>query len=326
MIAAGALSVLVVFALARNGGFARSSWEQEETMASLQARVEALEKMNGISSPPRALRSGGGSDGGGDIGDSSSNGISNAMLTPPPPPPIAAANPPTTARDPRLVFIDLGANCGNSFKRLRNQKKLESPDWEAWLWEANPQMVHFYLNDLAKQDRRVRVVELAAWTENKKMQFFLTRGQEDVTDITKFKAHQCKAGSHYQPSGASSLFSGKGDGGEHDVSRRKSKYVAGKAVEVDAVDFNEWMRDQELTDADNVILKIDIEGAEIPLLKHMLASGDEICRVDHFLIEWHSWLLSNKEQQAETAQFENDFINKTVTEKCGKTPLFGMWH
>ena len=233
---------------------------------------------------------------------------------------------PVGAADPRLVFIDLGANCGNSFKRLRNQKKLESPDWEAWLWEANPQMVHFYLNDLAKEDRRIRVVELAAWTENKKMQFFLTRGQEDVTDIKKFKAHQCKAGSHYQPSGASSLFSGKGDGGADDKARRKSKYVAGKAVEVDAVDFNEWMRDQQLVDADNVILKIDIEGAEIPLLKHMLESGDEICQVDHFLIEWHSWLLSNVAQKEETERFENDFINKTVTEKCGKTPKFGMWH
>jgi len=307
MIAAGATSLVVVFLVVQS-----TSNAQQEAIAMLESRVDELERAGNSRGGVKPLQL------------QADQSIATDEEAPREVRSVESVD--VTARDPRLVFIDLGANCGNSFKRLRNQKKLESPDWEAWLWEANPQMVNFYLNDLAKEDRRIRVVELAAWTENKKMQFFLTRGQEDVTDITKFKAHQCKAGSHYQPSGASSLFSGKGDGGADDKARRKSKYIAGKAVEVDAVDFNEWMRDQELIDADNVILKIDIEGAEIPLLKHMLESGDEICRVDHFLIEWHSWLLSNVAQKEETEKFENDFINKTVTEKCGKTPKFGMWH
>jgi FkbM family methyltransferase len=303
-----------------------------DAVTELRARVDVLEALVGgqpvaVESFERVARvefegtrGDGGELGGGDISKPTLSIPSIAAEGSP------AAGPLTSFRDARKVFIDLGANCGNSFKRLRNQKRLEGSDWEAWLWEANPQMVHFYLNDLALQDKRVRVVPLAAWTENKKMQFFLTKGQEDVTDITKFKAHQCKAGSHYQPSGASSLFSGKGDGGADDARRRTSKYKPGKAIEVDAVDFNSWLADQDLTQQDEVILKIDIEGAEIPLLKHMVDAGDEICTIDHFLIEWHSWMLADPKSQGETEAYEKDFINKTFTEKCGFTPTFGEWH
>lgn len=54
--------------------------------------------------------------------------------------------------------------------------------WEVYLWEANPQMVKFYLTALANTDPQVQVVPLAAWTENRKMKFFLTKGQE-VCDL-----------------------------------------------------------------------------------------------------------------------------------------------
>lgn len=40
---------------------------------------------------------------------------------------------------PRKVFIDLGANCGNSYLKLL-KKGVVTPDWEVFLWEANPQV------------------------------------------------------------------------------------------------------------------------------------------------------------------------------------------
>lgn len=260
-------------------------------------------------------------------GRGDSLGVTAIALASPRAPPVVTQV--TTGADEdsgRLVFIDLGANCGNSYKRLIKKKLIDGPKWEAFLWEANPQMVSFYLNDLAKADKRVRIVALAAWVENKKMEFFLTRGQEDVTDIKQFKAHQCRASSHYQPSGASSLFSGMGTGGEFDASRKRSIYVPGKAVTVDAVDFAEWMGYQKFKDQDRVVLKIDIEGAEIPLLRHLLADKKkELCKVDHVFVEWHSWMLSDKKAANEVKQFEENFIEK-VREFCGKAPEFGGWH
>ena len=226
----------------------------------------------------------------------------------------------------RKVFIDLGANCGNSYRRLLGKKYITGKDWEVYLWEANPQLVSFYLNNLAKKDARVRVVPLAAWTENKKMQFFIHKGQEDVKDIKQFKAHKCVTKSHYQPAGASSLFDGRGTGGTDDGERKKGLYNPGKPVDVDAVDFNAWFKEQGFTADDHILLKIDIEGAEIPLLKHMMENGGNMaCDVDHYIIEWHAWLMKG-EAAARTAKYETTF-NETVWQKCGRDNVkFDPWH
>ena len=225
----------------------------------------------------------------------------------------------------RKVFIDLGANCGNSYRRLLMKKYIEGSDWEVFLWEANPKLVSFYLNDLAEKDKRVQIVPLAAWTENKKMQFFVHKGQEDVTDIKQFKAHKCVTKSIYQPAGASSLFDGRGTGGADDGERNAGKYKPGKPIDVDAVDFNAWFQEQGFTAEDHVLLKIDIEGAEIPLLKHMLTNGGNMaCNIDHYIVEWHAWLMKGQAKK-NTEQFENTF-NTTVWDKCGKNIKFDPWH
>lgn len=230
-----------------------------------------------------------------------------------------------SSRDGRQIFIDLGANCGNSYLKLRGKKKFPGK-WEVYLWEANPQLIEFYLTDLARKDKQVTVVPLAAWTENKKMSFFLTKGQDvNITDKSQMKAHKCNPNSNYQPAGASSLFSGMGTGSEDDAKRKGRLFQAGKEIVVDAVDFNAWLVDKKLLVRDQVVLKIDIEGAEIPLLKHMLVSN-EICMVDVFYVEWHSWMLSDPKAIAKTKAFEDGFL-ETVTEHCGgPAPVLGAWH
>lgn len=224
----------------------------------------------------------------------------------------------------RRVFIDLGANCGNSYLRLRMKNVLQG-HWEAYLWEANPQMVEWYLEKLAKKDTDVTIVPHAAWTENKEMSFFLTRGQDNVTDIKQFKAHQCNPRSHYQPAGASSLFSGKGGG---DDKRRQHAWWkgAGKEIKVKAIDFAEWVNNLGLTEKDSLILKIDIEGAEIPLLKKWLKSGQLPCLVDIYYVEWHSYMIAKTAGRAETQAFENGFAD-AVGEVCGgRKAKIGRWH
>jgi hypothetical protein len=87
----------------------------------------------------------------------------------------------------RKVFVDLGANCGNSYLRLKNEGLVGSGgDWEEYLWEANPQMIKFFLNDLQKKDPQVTVVAAAAATFEGEVKFYLTAGQEDVNDKSQF--------------------------------------------------------------------------------------------------------------------------------------------
>ena len=49
-------------------------------------------------------------------------------------------------------------------------------------------------------------------------------------------------------------------------------------------DFSAWLR--ELV-ADEIIVKMDIEGAEVELLKRMIADGTDSL-VDELLVEWHT--------------------------------------
>lgn len=228
----------------------------------------------------------------------------------------------SVATDARRVFIDLGANCGNSYLKLKRKKVLEG-SWDVYLWEANPQMVKFYLKDLAARDPQVRIVPLAAWTENKRMSFYLTKGQENITDIKQFKAHKCNPRSIHQPAGASSLFSG---GGMGDDKKRKRTHQPGMEVKVDAVDFAEWLKDLGLKQSDQVILKIDIEGAEIPLLKKFLTSAPLPCLVDTYYIEWHSWMIASPTERQDTEKFESNFLDAVAGVCSGVKPTFGSWH
>ena len=73
-------------------------------------------------------------------------------------------------RQPRRphVFVDVGANCGNSYWKLKNNPNngvLDSDDWETYLWECNPQMNKFFLRELAESDPSIHLIEKAASTE-----------------------------------------------------------------------------------------------------------------------------------------------------------------
>jgi len=69
---------------------------------------------------------------------------------------------------PDGIFIDVGANCGNSYWKLKKDPKsgiLDSDKWETYLWECNPQMNTFFLRDLANTDPSIHLIEKAASTE-----------------------------------------------------------------------------------------------------------------------------------------------------------------
>ncbi len=66
------------------------------------------------------------------------------------------------------LFIDVGANCGNSYWKIKNDPNnqvLDSKNWETYLWECNPQMNKFFLRELADSDPSIHLIEKAASTK-----------------------------------------------------------------------------------------------------------------------------------------------------------------
>lgn len=248
---------------------------------------------------------------------------------------------------PRKIFVDLGANCGNSYLKLRttspywqqtnpsgtttttasDEQQQQQVPWDVYLWEANPQLVRLYLNDLASGSSssansnpydtgtdRIHIVAAAATTQDTQLQFYLTQDQQQATTKDEFRNGQCDIHNGRNPSGASSLLSqARSVGHQHPVT-------------VPALNFGHWLHQLGLGDDDRLLLKIDIEGAEVDLLQSVLDNySDDFCRVERLWVEWHAFIFDDPILQAKHQSFAQRFPEQ-FRAVCGReVPLQG-WH
>lgn len=225
------------------------------------------------------------------------------------------------------LFIDIGANCGNSYWRIKNDSKnqvLDSDDWETYLWECNPQMNKFFLRELAESNPSIHLIEKAATTKDGFLTFYLTAGQEEITHKSQFSEHGvCNPNSPYSPSGASTIFGG---------AKR-----AGKNITVESVNFVKWFddlvqnriaEDDGNNDEFKLALKIDAEGAEKEILERMTHkdASDSICKVNMLWMEYHYTIFhEGTDEYNAHLKFKNEFPDSFET-KCGRRLQIGDWH
>lgn len=249
---------------------------------------------------------------------------------------------------PRKIFIDLGANCGNTY--LKRKKQFDDEDnenknknekeegnnnlWEIYLWEPSPQMHEFFLNDLQKDYPTIQILPYAAGVgENKDIQLYVHRGQEDVRDKSQFRDKgRCNPNSAYNPSGATTVFNNANN--------------AGKPVVVKQVNFPQWLRQMKLRiGIDRFLFKIDIEGAELDIMEELLMvssssssnnntnnkssiiinddndyQDNSICVAELIEMEFHKNIFQKgTEDFVRHELFENTFEERFVN-KCGRKP------
>jgi FkbM family methyltransferase len=223
----------------------------------------------------------------------------------------------------RDIFIDLGANCGNSYLLLKSKNGLppsQDTHWDVYLWEANPTLVKLYLNDLVDGTSRkaevgtdrVHVIGAAAATSDTEMKFYLTKDQETATSKEDFRNSQCDIHSNSNPSGGSSLL--------------QSSSVVGRPINVPAYDFGRWLSALNVRGHDRLVIKIDIEGAEVDLLEHLLTRyPQDFCNVESLMIEWHAFLFDDAQLRQKHEHFKATFPDK-FQRACGKPPNLARWH
>ena len=166
----------------------------------------------------------------------------------------------------RGVLIDLGANCGNSYMSFKEQfERQRRPElFTYYLFEPNPYLVEGYLSELGKKSTSIEVIQAAGWITNGYIDFYLDSNEQNKG---------CDPHSNKNPRGASSLF-------KDDYHPR-----SGKRITVSTVDMNEWMEAHVHPD-DYCVLKVDIEGAEYELLRHLIIGGS-MKLVDELYVEFH---------------------------------------
>lgn len=133
------------------------------------------------------------------------------------------------------IFIDGG---GNSFQSVAKYLS-KFPADKVYVFEPNPVFHQSYDN------APVTLVRSAIWTEDTYKRFFLSRDERQVAS-SLLEEKMCK----------------RDDGSIGPFWRPEN-------IDVKCVDFAAWIREHTTPDQ-RIALKLDIEGAEVPVLWHLL--------------------------------------------------------
>lgn len=149
------------------------------------------------------------------------------------------------------IYVDIGAYDGDSVEQFRNWSKLSFPDksnWEIYAFEPNPKFTAVLRK---KQTDSIHFEAKAAWVEDTKLKFAVDDSETPL---------------------GSTLMPGK-----------KAIWDTKDKIEVEAFDFSQWLK--QFKD-DFVVVKMDCEGAEFPILDKMIK--DETIHIPYvLLVEFH---------------------------------------
>lgn len=159
---------------------------------------------------------------------------------------VPVASASAPATPVRYAFIDGGAHLGETVLSFEKTKLFQKHPWSVVSFEPNPELVP----QIPKRPF-LTVMPNAIWTKDEELEFHF---------------------SHHETLGGSVM----------------NTYVAlpeMNTVKVKAIDFGQWLK-RTYRKEDVVYVKLDIEGAEYPVLEQMLQDGT-MALVDKLFIEFH---------------------------------------
>jgi FkbM family methyltransferase len=184
------------------------------------------------------------------------------------------------------LFIDCGSNVGQGFSYFRRFFPLALYDYI--LIEPNPHCIPYLKQACESLNGHIEIIDQAASTQIGEVKFFgLSEGQADP----------------------------KSQGGSI-MKCHNSRYYAAdedKAITVKTFSLKDLIEAKSTRYA-SMILKLDIEGGEYPVLEDMLLHGTHR-KIDFSYIEFHSQYMAAPqcfEYQAKELAFEQQFANDAV--------------
>lgn len=153
----------------------------------------------------------------------------------------------------RNVFLDCGGNNGSSVRKFRKEFDPRAR-FHIFSFEPNPIYAERYL-DIPKH----KLIAAAVHNRDGETQFYLDR--EDGDGSTLFKNKLTRENGGY---------------GVLDLD---------EPTTVKSIDLSAWIA-RELEPSDNIVLKLDVEGAEYDIIEKM-AQDKTLSRISKLFIEWH---------------------------------------
>lgn len=159
------------------------------------------------------------------------------------------------------IFIDLGCYNGDTILQFRNWRFLKYSPEEKWMCYGFDPNPNF-IKSWRRHERADTIFQQkAAWIEDGEIEFTISKPAYGST-----------------------------------VMKEKRNWGQGLTIKVPAFDFSKWITQFR---GDHVILKIDCEGAELPIMTKMIEDGtDDIPYLT--MVEWHDGKMptynSNKKE------------------------------
>lgn len=159
------------------------------------------------------------------------------------------------------------------------EKYPESGKFEIFCFEPNPEFATHY------QDKSYTFLPYAVWIEDCDLDFYVSS----------------------KPLGSSLL------------KNKQSKHgVVKETIKVRAINFSQWIKDN-FTIEDFIVLKLDIEGAEYDVLKHMIDQSS-ICYIKELYVDWHARKISGFDKNVHNELLEYLVkIGLKPGDMCGET-------
>lgn len=158
----------------------------------------------------------------------------------------------------RNIFIDCGYHKGNVTEMF---KRKESESFEYFAFEANPHLFKRF----CERHSFCKLENKAVWIEDSKVTFYIIEIDKNPKK-ENFMA------------GASTLNKKKAEWNER-VHKKQGE------ITVDSLDFSNFIL-KNFSKEDNIVVKMDIEGAEYEVLEKMI-KDDSIDYLDELIVEFH---------------------------------------
>lgn len=154
-----------------------------------------------------------------------------------------------------MIYIDCGCCYGDSINSFKKYY-VNSSSFDIFAFECNLNLVDNLI--LHSKQNDYTLIQKAVWTEDATIPLYLGVGKTITSD-------------KYQ---SSSLMKNK----KHLIDKKHP-------VMVEAIDFSLWLK-SEFNYSDYIIVKMNIEGAEYPVLSKMLEDGT-IGYINKLYVAWH---------------------------------------
>lgn len=172
------------------------------------------------------------------------------------------------------ILLDCGTNFGQGLNKLNEKYNfLNNKDWKIHCFEPNPDIATQDIRNLSAEN--ITFHRKAVWVREEELEF----RQQNI-------------------GGSGSRLS--------NVEKIWNPNVLTKYTKVDAIDFSKFLLKFKQF---NVVVKLDIEGAEYKVLRHIIDTG-AIKVISELYCEWHERFF--RKDRKETREMTNPLIDEMV--------------